>query len=215
MNKTKITSIMIVSLLVGLGTLAICGAEELDGNIVLNIEQWQGNVHPNLSFENQSVTFKVNISEKNNNTVYRVEDELKISLNVTDNSGREIILLPRGIFYRIVATRSILDVIKEGLGFLSNPYPGADKFLKRWRPISSINFVRIKSTVFNPKAADNITLELDYSISNETYLSGENLTMSIAVMGYRPGDINGLSDEGIGRIIDQVKINLEVFYEEL
>jgi len=59
--------------------------------------------------------------------------------------------------------------------------------------------------------ATNFSINLKYRITNETFHNGENLTMYITVMGFLPGNINGIHNGEIP-IIDRGIVNLKVTY---
>ncbi len=215
MRKLKLVSILIVTVLIGAGVASVSVAEKLQDNITLDLEQFITNVHPHINIADQNITIKVNVSESGNNTFYRVDDELKIDLLVNDNTTREMLYLyPRGVFYGAFAYRSITDVVKEGI-LQNRAYPGADKFLKRLIPIKDFGFTSVKEAIISRGVSDNITIDLDYSLSEDSYLNGETLTFTLAVMGLNPGNANGVSEDGIGQIIEHQKVELTVSYEEL
>ena len=56
-------------------------------------------------------------------------------------------------------------------------------------------------------------MSLDYKITNETFLNGENLTIYLTVLGFLPGNVNSVivDDESIP-IIGRQEINLIVSY---
>ncbi|RLF50268.1 MAG: hypothetical protein DRN24_06825, partial [Thermoplasmata archaeon] len=67
-------------------------------------------------------------------------------------------------------------------------------------------------SVLGGEKSDNITVNLSYSISNMTFENGENLTMHIWVMGFLPGNVNGVI-KGLP-IIGHKVVNLNVEYKE-
>lgn len=205
MNKIKIVSIIIVSMLIGLSATSLISAEKIDEKIDVEVKDWIGVVYPSVSIENQSVTFLVNITTIDNKTKYKVQDDLIIDLNITDNSGRDSFFFPRSLTYCAVLSRKINDVGLFPLQGLRNRLFAHTEFF------STVNVV--DSTIGGGKA-NNITLTLRYSISEATYNnSGENLTLNLYIMGILPGDTNGVTD--LIPIIIKEKVELEVNYAPL
>lgn len=66
MSKIKILSILVATLFVCSAVASISGAEELEGNIEVEISQWIGLVTPMLNItENQTLSLKVDKIEGN------------------------------------------------------------------------------------------------------------------------------------------------------
>lgn len=204
MNKVKITSVVIVSLLIGIGATNFAGAVSLTGRVEADVSKWVGIVTPNITLGNQSVTLLVNITEDGENTTYVVEDALFIELNSTDTSGREQFIMPRSIFYSVAVIRSPLDAGLLPIGGLFK------RILPILEPLKSRNVV---DSMIGGEKHDNITISANYEISNTTFEDGENLTMHIYIMGSIPGEVNGLA-ESIP-IIAHKKITLEVSYADM
>jgi len=192
MSKIKILSILVATLFVCTTVASISGAEELTGNIEVEISQWIGLVSPVINItENQTgLSLKVDVDENGSATV---NDNLTIKINVTDNSGREVIpfLIPRSVFCSVI-------ILNNDAGF---PLIG---FLKR--------FIRARVSPFSLSGEGRIdvrdgdtllNVSMNYPIANTTLM--ENMTMHIIVMGVLPGNINGL--DGIP-IISYMKVNL-------
>ena len=204
MNKIKIASIVVVGLLIGIGAANYAGATTLTGRVEADIENWVGVVTPDITVENQSVTLVVNVTEDGENSSYIVEDELFIELNSTDNSGRETFILPRSVFYSAVATRNVFDA-----GILP-----IMSILDRVLPIRELLKSRnVVDSMLGGDKHNNITIPANYEISNTTFEEGENLTLHLFVMGFMPGETNGLSDT-IPVLAHKV-ITLEITYAEL
>ena len=203
MNKIKLTTLTIAALFLSIPVLSTAEADEtLTGTINVEIKEWIGIVYPEINIDNQSVTFEVNISTDGSETTYQVEDTLTIELNITKNTDRENYIFPRSVFYSIIMTRKILDAkLLPIIGFFKRIFPVREIF-------KSVNV--IKGMLGKEESSINITL--NYPISNETFHNGENLTMYIYVMGFLPGDVNGLL-KGIP-IIDHAKVALNVSYIE-
>jgi len=201
MSKIKILSILVATLFVCSAVASISGAEEIDGNIEVEISQWIGLVTPILNItENQTgLSLKVdkiegNVSANETDT-YRVNDTLSIKINVTDNSerGDTPFLIPRSVFTSVI-------VLNDDTGLF--PLRG---FLKR--------FIRARVSPFSLAGEGRVdvrygdvllNVSMDHFIENGTMM--ENMTMHITVMGVLPGNINGL--DGIP-VIQHMKINLD------
>lgn len=210
MKKIKIISMLIATLFISSAIASISGAEELEGDINAEVKGFLGVVSPGINITNQSVTFLVNVTEPPGdpeNNSYKVEDELIIDLKINDTTKREIFLLPRFVYHRIVCARDLSDALAlpKSIGGL----------FERWFPIKvPFGQAPVVNTLGGGQKATNISIKVDYKITNETFHEGENLTMRILVMGMLPWDVNGLSEEGIGRIIGHKIVNLEVSYVE-
>lgn len=204
MNKTKIVSMVVVSLLIGLGAVNFAGAANLNGKVEADVNDWVGIVTPHITLENQSITLKVNVSGEGENTTYIVEDELYIELNSTDASGREQFIMPRSIFYSAIATRNIFDA-----GLL----PIMTIFNRMFPIRELIKSKNVVDSMLGGEKDTNITIAANYEILNTTFDEGENLTLHLYVMGLMPGETNGLS-EGLPIIAHKV-ITLEITYEEM
>ena len=206
MNKIeRITSIMVVSLFVSMSIASVVGAEEtLTGDISVEINGWIGVVSPRVNIEeNQSVNFSVDVVGEGDNTTYTVNDSLRINLNITDGTNRTNFILPRSMSYSIIVCRKPSDIkLLPIFGLLDRLLPVRVLF-------KSVNVV---SSVLGGEKSDNITVNLSYSISNMTFENGENLTMHIWVMGFLPGNVNGVI-KGLP-IIDHEVVNLNVEYRE-
>jgi len=205
MNKMKITAVMIVSMLIGMGLASISTAEELDGEIKATVEDYIGVVYPELLIDNSSITLKVNVTDDEGNLTYMVEDVLSIPLNVTNETGRENFIFPRSIFCSVVVRRSILDAKILPMLPISN-------LLKRLFPVlKPLQTVNVLGGTLGA-ADDMFNITMSYPISNTTFEEGENLTMTLIAMGFLPGEVNGVA-ESIP-IIAHKTITLEITYEE-
>jgi hypothetical protein len=77
-------------------------------------------------------------------------------------------------------------------------------------------FIKSKNVVDSMLGGEkdtNLTIPVNYEISQDTFNTSENLTMHIYLMGFMPGEANGLSDNI--PIIAHKAITLEVTYEEM
>jgi hypothetical protein len=200
----KIAAVIIVAMFFGASAISLCGAEELDGEIKVTVKDYVGIVYPEICLENTSVTFKVNITTDGNETSYVVEDVLSIPLNVTKETERETFIFPRSIFYSVIMRRPALDLkLLPITGLIKRIFPV-------FVPFATANV--IDGAIGAKDEYLNITI--NYPISNETYLNGgENLTMHFIVMGFLPGEVNGIANKI--PIIGHKTVTLEVAYEEL
>jgi len=203
MNKTrKIVSLIVASLCISIASASIVGAEEvLNGNIDVEINELIGIVYPKMDLDdNQSVNFSVDVVGEGDNVTYIVNDSLRINLNITDNANRSNFILPRSIFYSIVVYRKISDIkLLPFFGLLNRLMPVRVLF----KPVNVVD------SLLGENKSDNITIDMNYSISNTTFENGENLTMHIWVMGFLPGNVNNVKSLPI---IDHQIVNLNVKY---
>ena len=204
MNKIKIASIVVVGLLIGIGSFNFAGAVALTGRVEAEVNSWVGVVTPDITLDNQSITFQVNVTDDEGNITYIVEDELYIELNSTDNSGREQFIMPRSVFYSVIATRNMFDV-----GLL----PIMSIFNRMFPIRELIKSKNVVDSMLGGEKDTNITIPVNYEISEETFNAGENLTVHICAMGLMPGETNGLSSS-IPVIVHKV-ITLEISYEDM
>jgi len=199
MKKTAITITVLTISLIAASTVEADAV--LTGEIDAEVKEWLGIVYPEISLENQSVTFGVDVLTDGDKTTYRVNDTLIINLDVTKENNRTYIF-PRSIFYSAFMTRKITDIkLLPIRGILSRIFPMLVLF-------KSVNIVK----GMLGKADQSINISLNYEISNTTFENGEKLTMTLCIMGFMPGDLNGLSEKI--PIITKKQITLEVSYIE-
>jgi hypothetical protein len=217
MKKIKIVATLIAAIFLSLSATSISGAVDLNADINVNVDQFIGLVSPIIDTsrddqKNQNITFLVNVTEppddeKNNS--YIVEDQLKININVNDQSERATFIpfiLPRLIFYKVIVSRDLSYAI-------SLPKT-TGSLIKRLFPINApFGQKNVVNTLGGSTAADNISINVYYKLTKDIYLNGENLTLNIFIMGFLPGNVNGISDEKIPIITHEV-INLKVTYED-
>ena len=202
MNKTKIISVMIVTLLLGMGLSSMSGAEEMDGSINTVVEEYIGVVYPHIEIDNEtSITLKVNITDDGDNTSYHVEDTLQIPLEIADNTDRGTFIFPRAIFYSVLIRRPIFQIGASPEKILKSLFPVFQPF----------DTARVTNSTFGPKE-EYLNISIDYYITNDTFYSGENLTMNLLVMGVLPGEVNGIGE--MLPIVDHKQVTLVVSYEE-
>jgi len=217
MKKIKIVATLIVTIFVSLSATSISGAVDLNADINVNVEQFIGLVSPvvNLTREdqkNQTIEFLVNVTEPLDDPVnnsYIVEDQLKININANDQSGRAAFIpfiLPRLIFYKVIVSRDLSYAI-------SLPkYTGS--LIKRLFPINApFGQKNVVNTLGGSTAANNISINVYYKLTKDIYLNGENLTLNIFIMGFLPGNVNGILGGKIP-IINHEIINLKVTYKD-
>jgi len=193
---------MMLFLMTSLTLMSTAQADALlDGGIDVEVKEWLGIVYPQINLENQSIEFEVEVTTDGDATTYRVNDTLIIDLNVNQDDNRTYIF-PRSVFFSAFMRRSLaLRDIFPLRGLINRLFP-VMKFFK------SVNVVK----GMLGDADQSINMSLDYAISNTTFESGENLTLSLYVMGFLPGDLNGLSEDI--PIITQEKVILTVSYVE-
>jgi len=213
MKKMKIAAMLITAMCVSLAVTSISGAVYLNADIDVKVSNFIGLVSPAINVstdaqKNQTVKFKVTVNETAVNETdwtYVVNDSLVINLTIDDQSGREVFLLPRLVFYRIVVMRDISEAldINANIGLLSKIFPVKV-------PLGSVNVV----DTYGGEKSTEISIGLSYQIDNLTFYDpeGENLTMYITTIGFLPGNVNGFL-EGKIPIIDRQAINLHVLYE--
>lgn len=186
MNKTKITSIVIISLLVGIGAVNFTGAYEIDGSIDVEVKNWVGLVSPKINIGNQTAPqILVNRTLKDKNYTNMVEDSLIIPINIVDNKTRSTdFLLPRPLFYMVFVTRDGEKLLPLG------------GFINRIMPAKAFGSVSVVNSTLGERDT-NITVKLRYMINNDTFNAGENsnqgenFTVKIFAMGFLPGEANG------------------------
>jgi hypothetical protein len=183
MNKIKITSIMIVTMFIGMGAASMCRAgETLNGEIKVEVKELIGLVYPTINLVNQT-NMPILVTRTLNDTTHTytnvVNDSLVIKLNITDNSGREIFLLPRTMFYMVFLVRK------------GEPLSPIGSYFRRLMPIRTFGSVNVVNSTLGLRAT-NITIPLNYRISNDTFNAGENLTVKVLAMGFLPGTVDGV-----------------------
>ena len=196
----KIISISVVLLFMTISTISFASADEtLTGDIDVEINEWMGIVYPQINLENQSVTFDAELTDSGENE-YLVNDTLIINLDITNNSDRNF-LFPRSIYYSVIMSRKISDVKLL-------PFRG---YLNRLFPVRSLfNTVNVIGGLVGKNASNTIEIPISYTIDEETFNNGENITLHLSVMGFLPGDLNGLGQKV--PIVSNEKIVLDIEY---
>jgi len=214
-------SLLTAAMFVSVAGVSICGAApydpydegdeyygvELAGNIDVKIDGFIGVVSPIINIteeqENQSVTFLVNATEDPEdpaNNSYIVEDTITIDLEITDNSGRDSFVISRFVIYHVMITRPIGKALPGGLGIINRLFP-----------VRKLGRVHVVNSLFGGNISENISIDFSYKLRNkELFDSGENLTLHITVIGFLPGNSNGISD--MLPIVDHKAISLDVKY---
>jgi hypothetical protein len=199
--KIKMLSITIVGMLILIGMTSSMNADTLDGEIDVKLTQYlMGLVHPHINIESENdVSFNAEEVTEEDLTYYKINDSITISLNISDNTGKEEYIFSRALFYSAVIIRKPVINMKVG------------NFFKRMFP--ALELLRVVKVVNSTLGGNNMSTELvipvNYTIAKET-LESEEMSLYIAVMGMLPGDANGL--DGI-HVIDYKKIILNVDYE--
>ncbi len=209
MKKIKISTIMITIMLISISAVSISGEGVLEGNIEVETTEYLGIVKPKMNLsENQSISLDVSYVKDDNSTNatgrYMVNDTLMISLNITDNCGRNIFLVQRSIIVGVIISRKFADIT------LSPILPITGLF-RRFFPVISIVPATVIPGLLNRQRDNYVNITMNYEIDNSTLSDGENLTMNIFIVGFLPGDVNGFD---ILPIVDYKQINLAVEYQE-
>ena len=201
----KIISMMIISLFLSVSTISIASAEEtLTGDIDVEVSEWLGIVYPEINIGNQSIELDVEISEVEEVTEYLVNDTIIINLDVTNNSPRKIFVLPRSMFYSAIMTRDLSSVKILPL------FPLRELFSRFFPIFHFFKAVNVVDGMLGKNETNTIEIPVSYKIDEETYNNGENATLTLSVMGFLPGDLNGLGEDL--PIISKEKISLEISY---
>lgn len=203
MKKMKITSIMLVAIMIGISSASIAGSVKLVGDIDVTIDEYFGIVTPIISIDNQSILLNADIENDDENISYHVNETVVIDLDITDNSGRDKFFFPRTITYCAIVTRPFSDAkLLPIAGLIGRLFPVVELF-------KSANVV--DSTIAGEKVA-SINLSFDYYLpSNASYDNGEELTLHLYIMGIMPGN----SDDGVSEQIPFIvskKIGLDITY---
>jgi hypothetical protein len=213
MKKMKIAAILIGAMFVGLATTSVSGEQILGTEIDITINSFIGLVSPSVTTpEEEVINLGVEVNESHENATewtYELNDTIVINIGYNDLSGREAFVLPRLMFYRIVAMRDFADRDNGKGGLLDKLFPIKAGFGQ----------VGVVNTTGGSERAKNITIKVDYKITNETYAQAageEQFTLRIFTMGFLPGNIlgNGGFLDGQIPIIDYKEVNLTVNYEE-
>jgi hypothetical protein len=202
MNMKKMLSIMIISLFLTLTATSITGSSAvMSGDIDVDLKEWLGIVYPRSNIEeNQTVLLDAEAVSDGNETYYEVNDTLTIMMDINDESNRTF-LFPRSVFYTALFFRKILDVkLLPIFGYFSRLCPVRALF----------NTVNVGDSFLGKNASSNINITMQYTIDEETYNNGENMTMHFLIMGFMPGDLNGLGEQI--PIISYEKIPLKFEY---
>jgi uncharacterized repeat protein (TIGR02543 family) len=173
MNKSKIFCILAVSILFAASITV--SASEIDCAIIeVTIDDdFYGKVTPKIIADNESsITLKAVHVEDGEDSYYKVNDSISIPLDIICNKAK--VYHRKMIRGAIIGYRSILDVpIRETF----HAYVHEGELIGRTVDV-----------------ADNISVNVNYQISEETFTQGENMTMCIAVFGTPfPGETNPFS----------------------
>lgn len=197
----KIKSLFLAFLLLFLTfTITVDADSNLSGGIDVEVKEWLGIAYPKINLNDQSISFKAELETLGDNATYHVNDTLIINIDSTIITKRTSVL-PRSIFYTAFLKRSLTFKNILPLGSLfSRLFPMFNKF-------GSTNLLK---GYIGENISDSIRLTVDYIIDEETFNSGEILTFTFYVMGFLPGDLNGLAEQM--PIITSKAIKLEIDY---
>lgn len=200
MKNIKIASIMVACLFISVSAVTMAGAEQLDGEIETEISEFIGIVKPTIKLENQSVQIGVDDVDGN----YTVNETLQLTINVTDNSGRNEsipFIIPR---YLLVSVFIVREINKDKV-----PLMPLRDYLKRLIPV---RVTPLKGGVINLKEGDQVfNISMKFPINNFTMDNTyENYTMHTFVAGFLPGGADGIAS--VFPIVEHKKITLEAEY---
>lgn len=179
MKKIKIICMLIISIMIGASAVGSVSASEIDeGNINVTInDNVYGTVSPEIDInDGSSVTLKADKLEGENETTYLVNDTLSIPINIIEE--KEKIYSSKFLFGRISLTRkpypktfkdSAAIICKEGSLFNLNIL---SEIMKQYLGMES-----------DFEARDNISVKVQYEISEEQFLNGENMSLGLRLMG--------------------------------
>ena len=195
--KIKVISIMVVSILIGVGAFS-ASAEFLQGDIDVEITDTLGLVCPRRDLDNTSmVEFIPTYVDDGNDSYWEINSSIDISLNITDNSGRENFWLPRSVMYTAILVRKDIKIL---------PLIG---LFKRMVPVRELfKTVNVVESQLGENMTDTISIPVQYNVYNDT-LGPETMTLHLFVMGILPGDVNGI--DGI-KVVEYKAIELQVDY---
>lgn len=197
MRKIKFISIMIVSILLGAGITSIATAQELDGEIEVDIKQTLGIVSPVINLENETtIELEAELIEEENSSYYRVNDSIEINLNVTNDMENENPIFSRSVFYSAILIRKPVKIM---------PFGG---IFGRILPIFKVGIVPVIDSMLGKNASAQIELPLNYTIMGDT-LADEDMTLHLFTMGMLPGDVNGIN--GL-KVVDYHKVTITANY---
>lgn len=199
----KIFVTLIISMFISLGlTSVVTGDVTLDGAIDVEVKEWSWNlVAPSINLdENQTITLNVDVETVDDTTTYFVNDTIFMDLNILqDENSERFLIFGRGIAYSAFVVRKIKP--------LSGDLLRGIKLLPIRKFFGSATVVQ---GALSGNVTEQINVSAQYTIDEDRFNNGENLTMHLFVMGMIPGDVDG-STEQIP-IIDYKKINLDVNY---
>jgi len=185
----KAISVLITIMLVSITIASISGAEELEGEINVEIRQTIGLVTTKIALE-ENQTFGPLHVEEDNGILY-VNDTLSIKLNVTDDG--ETRMFPRFMFASVFIIRDPTTVKISPIF----------TYLKRLIPVIIIPNPLTKQGLIDVSNERYLNISMNYEINNTV---SENMTMYICTMGFLPGGADGI--QGI-KIVDHMKVNLK------
>ena len=93
---------------------------------------------------------------------------------------------------------------------LKDIFPIRGLFSRIFPVFNEFGSANVVKGLIGANVSEAIEIPVSYEISEEIFNSGEDLTFTIYVMGFLPGDLDGVADQV--PIIDSQKITLEVDY---
>lgn len=195
--KIKIISILITSVLIGIGAFSASG-EFLDGDINVEITDSLGIVYPHIDLTNISeIVFNPEFVEDGSDSYWEINETLDIALDVNDNSGRENFFFPRSVVYSAMVIRKNVKIL---------PLAG---LFRRMIPVIVIGkSVNIVDSQLGKNKSITLTIPIKYTVYNESP-EPETMVLHLLVMGMLPGDLDGI--DGI-KWMEYKSIELSVNY---
>ncbi len=172
MKKIKIICMLIVSIMIGASALASVNASEIDSgslDVTINDDLW-GTVSPEINIPDEtSITLE---ATKINDTVYEVNDNMSIPLNIFCNKDK--VLFHKHILPIYVAFKDNNPKIMYIPNNISLKHPGVT--------------VHDGSIFYNGEIPDGLTTMANYNISAETFSTGEEMKLLVFAIGVLPGE---------------------------
>lgn len=161
MKNYRIVCILLATIILGSGTAA-CAGEIEEGSIeVLINDNFYGSVSPTINLENTNIKLKAYEIVKSGKSSYEVQDTITIPLSIIVN--KEKCYINKMITGRIKLHAGITDV-RENQQFKANVAKG--KLIGK-----------------NVCVSKNLSIPVNYPISEEAFNNGEELVMRTLVMG--------------------------------
>jgi hypothetical protein len=166
MNKLKIVCMLIASIVIGTSITASAGVIDC-GSIDITInDNVYGTVSPEIDIDETGVTLKVIEITEGEETKYIVDDNLTIPINLITEKDK--VYCNKLITGKITVFRSFKDVV------IKNDFT---VFVKNGELIQFDPLFR------NTTVADNISVKAKYEIDEETFTTGEDMSMLVRIRG--------------------------------